>query len=439
MKQQLLHLIERLRGSFWLVPAVMMLAALVLAQGLQSLDARLAIESIPGLGWLSLREPDSARALLSTIAGSTITVAGTVFSITTVALTLAASQFGPHLVRNFIRDRGTQASLGIFLSTFVYALMVMRGIDNGENNGRNLSLAVTAAVALALLCMAYLIYFIHNVAQSIQVDNITYHINREFRDALESLYPTEESRDPLKSRREINALSLGDNCHCVMTRSSGYVQRIDREKLTQWATDNDCCIVLLCHPGTFLNHWSCMARIFEPPRALDSDDIADAIASAITVGSQPTAEQDIVFSIRQLAQIAVRALSPGVNDPFTAYACMDRLIDGIGIILQRPQLPNCFHDRDSRLRLVTSELDFADVLSAALDEIREYGRDSSVVTRHLLKQLTELAEICDRREDQRALKHLLERVSEDCENCIEDRFDIATIQRHITRARNKLD
>ncbi|WGL17861.1 DUF2254 domain-containing protein [Microbulbifer bruguierae] len=440
MKQRLLHLSERLRASFWLVPAVMMAAAILLAHGLLLLDQHLTVDHLPGLRWLKLRDPESARALLSIIAGSTITVAGTVFSITTVALTLAANQFGPHLVRNFIRDRGTQISLGIFLSTFVYALMVMRGIQSSQINGSegNQSLAVSMALLLTLLCIAYLIYFIHNVAQSIQVDNITFHINREFRSALQQIYPTEESRDPRNSRVDIRDLNLGDDYLWVNTRSSGYVQLIDREKLRRWATDNDCCIHLECHPGTFLNHWSGMARVFDPPRTIDSETIAEAVRSAITVGAQPTAEQDIIFSIRQLAQIAVRALSPGINDPFTAYSCIDRLIDGIGVVLQRPPLPNCFHDHQQRLRLVTTELDFADVLAAALDEIREYGSQSAVVLHHLLDALQQLAEICSREEDRRALKYCVERLAEDCEKQIDDKYDTTTIQKKINHLRTQL-
>ncbi|WP_295803550.1 DUF2254 domain-containing protein [uncultured Microbulbifer sp.] len=443
MKQQLLHLTDRLRASFWLIPALMMAAAILLAQGLLALDHNLNFNHLPGLRWLALRDHDSARALLSTIAGSTITVAGTVFSITTVALTLAANQFGPHLVRNFIRDRGTQVSLGIFLATFVYALMVMRGVENGStpdgNPGRDQSLAVSMAVLLVLCCMAYLVYFIHNVAQSIQVDNVTFSINRQFRRALEHLYPTEESRDPHNCRTDLRELKLGDDCLRVQTDCGGYVQLIDRQKLQRWATENDCCIQLECHPGTFLNHWSCMARVFDPPRDIDSEEIAGAIRGAVTVGPQPTAEQDIVFSIRQLAQIAVRALSPGVNDPYTAYSCIDRLIDGIGVVLQRPPLPNCFHDSEQKLRLVTRELDFADVLAAALDEIREYGSQSAVVMRHLLGALIELADICNRKEDRRALLHSLERLTEVSENLVEDKFDVVTIQRKITRARNRLN
>ena len=438
MKQRLLHLTDRLRASFWLIPAVMMATAIVLAQILLSLDQSFSFDHLPGFRWLALRDHDSARALLSTIAGSTITVAGTVFSITTVALTLAANQFGPHLVRNFIRDRGTQVSLGIFLATFVYALMVMRGIEKDTVTSQSQSLAVSMAILLALCCMGYLVYFIHNVAQSIQVDNITYSINRQFRRALEHIYPPEDSRDPRNCRTDLRDLNLSDDFLRVTPQSGGYVQLIDRDKLKHWATENNCCVLLSCHPGSYLNHWSTMARVYDPPRDIDSGTIASEIRSAITIGSKPTAEQDIVFSIRQLAQIAVRALSPGVNDPYTAYSCIDRLIDGIGVVVQRPPLPNCFHDDEQKLRLITSELDLADVLAAALDELREYGSQSAVVMRRLLDALNELAEICNRQEDKRALLHSLDRLSEDSENLIKDKFDSAAIQRKITRARNRL-
>lgn len=437
MKHQLQHFSEHLRASFWVIPALMMAVAILLVQGFLVIDRIWDIDQLPGLHWLLLKNPDSARALLSTIASSTITVAGTVFSITTVALTLASNQFGPRLVRNFIRDRGTQVSLGIFLSTFVYALMAMRGIGADASDNRH-TLTVSFALLMTLACIAYLIYFIHNVAQSIQIDNITFHLNREFRSALESTYPTEDCRHPQNVRKNVQDLNLGDDSFSVRAHKEGYVQRIDRQKLITWATENNCCIRLECHPGIFLYHWGCLAEVYDPPRKIDSQEIADAIQSTITLGPQPTAEQDIIFSIHQLAQIAVRALSPGINDPFTAYTCIDRLVDGIGIVLQRPPLPNCFYDEENQLRLIVSELDFADILAAALDEIREYGRSSAVVFRHLIGALKELAEICTRKEDRYAMKVLVQRLTEDCENNIGDKFDIDTIQKQLADIRKTL-
>nr|WP_010133093.1 DUF2254 domain-containing protein [Microbulbifer agarilyticus] len=438
MKQRLQYIASRLRTSFWLIPTLMMTAAIVLAQLFTSLDSTYEIGHLPGLTWLRLHDPSSARALLTIIATSTISVAGTVFSITMVALTLASNQFGPRLVRNFMRDRGTQVSLGIFLSTFVYALMVTRvlGADAGRTEP---SLSVSFAVLLALGCIAYLIYFIHNVAQSIQIDNITFHINREFRSALNTIYPAEACRAPDSSREDLRDLPQNKDRTCVRTRKEGYVQLIDRQALIDWAREHDCCIQLQCHPGTFLYHWGVMAEVFDPPRHLDSQQVAQAVHGAFTLGPQPTAGQDIIFSIRQLSQVAVRALSPGINDPFTAYTCIDRLMDGIGVILQRPPLPNCYYDHDHKLRLVVSELDLSHVLAAALDEILEYGRTSGVVMRHICAGLIEVSDICCRREDRQALYELMLRIKEDCAISLEDRFDIAAIEKQLSKMRKLLE
>lgn len=435
MKQKIQHLGERLRASFWLVPALMMAAAMILSQVLQLLDQYTSVGGVPGLGWIRLRDPDSARSLLGTIAGSTITVAGTVFSITTVALTLASNQFGPRLVRNFMRDRGTQVALGIFLSTFVYALMTMRGINAQESIGAHHDIAVHMAVLLALVSIAFLIYFIHNVALSIQVDNVTFHINREFSDAIDSHYPSARRFDEGANFCDTRQLDLGDDYLSVFSGSGGYVVAVDKNKLVAWATAHDCCIQLDCHPGNYIYNWSQVARVFQPPREIDSEEISFHVDSAISTGHLPTAEQDIVFSIHQLVQIAVRALSPGINDPFTAYSCIDRLVDGIGKVLQRPPLPNCFHDDAGQLRLVTTVLDFADLLEAAFDEIREYGRQSGVVMRHLLNALIDLAQICTRIEDKRALDAYSDRLEEDCEKFIEDSFDRDDIYKKIRAIR----
>lgn len=431
MKQRLLHLAEQLRASFWMIPALMMVAAILLAQGLQLLDAAVPPRGLTGFGWIRLEDPDSARSLLATIAGSTITVAGTVFSITIVALTLASSQFGPRLIRNFMRDRGTQFSLGIFLSTFVYALMTMRGINATDSVAASHDISAHFAVLLSLISIAVLIYFIHNVALSIQVDNITHHINREFNEAIDTHYPTTRRTEEGAECREASKLHLGEDCLNIYGNIGGYVVAIDRQKLFNWARDHDSCVVLDCHPGSYIHHWSRIARVYQPPRQIDSGEITSFIDSTINTGHQPTAEEDIVFSIHQLVQIAVRALSPGINDPFTAYSCIDRLVDGIGKVLQRPQLPNCFRDQSGQLRLVTHVLDFSDLLAAAFDEIREYGRASGVVMRHLLNKLHELAQICTRTEDRRALDAYLDRLAEDCDKFVDDQFDRDTIDKKI--------
>ncbi|MFC6632362.1 DUF2254 domain-containing protein [Microbulbifer taiwanensis] len=435
MKQYLVHLGERLRSSFWSLPLLMILAAIALANLLRLVDASIDPARLTGLDWLRLRDPDSARALLSTIAGSTITVAGTVFSITVVALTLASNQFGPRLVRNFIRDRGTQVSLGIFLSTFVYALVTMRSIDTLGERASNYDLAVQTALLLALISIGFLIYFIHNVAQSIQVDNIAHRINREFHRAIEREYPRspgDNGGDKFDSER----LELGSGWINIPAGRGGYVQLVDREKLVALARAFDCCLQIQCHAGSYLHHWGTIGRIYQ---AKDSaDELIPQVQSALQIGSLPTSEQDIVYSVRQLSQIAVRALSPGVNDPYTAYSCIDRLIEGLGTVLQRPQPPNCFSDADGRLRLVSCELEFTQLLDAALDEICEHGRSNGVVMRHLLNALSDLADVCTRKNDKKSLHDYLQRLAEDSRIFIESRSDLQIIGEKISAVQKKL-
>ncbi|WP_444886901.1 DUF2254 domain-containing protein [Microbulbifer sp. JMSA008] len=440
MKKHLLHFYERLRSSFWSVPLVMILSALLLAYLMRQLDALLSAlpvfetGHIATLDWLHMTDVNSARALLSVIAGSTITVAGTVFSITVVALTLASNQFGPHLVRNFIRDRSTQGSLGIFLSTYVYALVTMRGIEGSTGEITTYGFAIQVALLLTLISVGYLVYFIHNVAQSIQVDNIAHQINLEFHQAINREYPS--STEPKRGEHfDTERLALGPGWIPLPTPRGGYIQIIDREKMIAIAEKFNCCVQVHCHPGSYVHHWGHIGRIYQGD---NPEKIIPPLQSALQIGALPTAEQDIVFSVRQLSQIAVRALSPGINDPFTAYSCVDRLIEGLGTVLQRPEPANCFTDSSGALRLISCKLEFAQLLDASLDEIVEHGRANGVFMRHLLNALEHLAEVCQREKDKAALFNYLQRLANDNKNFIKSETDSTEIQQIISAIQKKL-
>ncbi|SDJ61647.1 DUF2254 domain-containing protein [Microbulbifer yueqingensis] len=425
MRQYLLHLSEKLRTSFLTVPATMIVVAILLASLLRLLDNWYDPAGFTGLDWLRIRDAESARALLSTIAASTITVAGTVFSITVVALTLASNQFGPRVVRNFVRDRSTQVALGIFLATFVYALVTIRSIDVLSDTNRSYDLAVHAGVFLALVSIGFLVFFIHNVAQTIQVDNITHQINKELHAAIAREYPKSWS-DAEGEKFDEERLDLGSGWVNIPSGSGGYVQLINKPALKALAEKYDCCLHITCHPGAYITHWGVIGRVYQPPAEME--ELIHGTQWAVEMGPVPTAEQDIVFSIRQLSQIAVRALSPGVNDPFTAYTCVDRLVEGLGTVLQRPEPPNCFADDTGRLRLITCELSFSDLLDASLDEICEHGRANGVFVRHLLASLLRLSRACGRGDDRSGLLAYVKGLEEDCEIFIESRRDLEKIK-----------
>jgi len=419
----------------------MILMALLLAWLMRTLDNLAALSLSGTQGWpllnlLQIRDTESARVLLSVIAGSTITVAGTVFSITMVALTLASNQYGPHLVRNFIRDRSTQASLGIFLATFTYALVTMSAIGISEGGLDSYSFSVQFAMLLTLTSIGYLIYFIHNVAQSIQVDNITQRVYSEFYQSINREYPEATGADN-GQLFDVSRLKLGNNQMAVPTSRSGYVQFIDREKLISIARQHNCCIKIQCHPGSYLHSWNDIGRIYQ------DQNISPAISpsqvqSAVLIGSLPTSEQDVVFCIQQLTQIAVRALSSGINDPFTAYSSVERLVEGLGKVLLRPELPNCFTDSSNQLRLISCRLEFSQLLSAALDEIIEHGRSNGVFILNLLNSLNHLTGICRRKKDKSALSEYLNRLSGDSHFYIKSTNDLNAIKEKISDIQARL-
>ena len=271
-----------------------------------------------GLGWVYARGPEGARAILETIAGSMITVAGVVFSITIVALQLASSQFGPRLLYNFRRDTINQVVPGTFIATFVYCLLVLPTIQGKDGSSLVPHLSVAFGIALALVSLGVLIHFIHHIAGSIQAENVVAAVGRELEGAINGLFPEKGPRcpeEPERSWPEQTAMPLF-NCGAspVKATASDYVQTIDTDRLISLATKYDLVLRLLYRPGQFVVQGSALALV-QPEECMD-DKLAERINAAYTVGVQRTLVQDVEFPVNQLVEIALRALSPGVNDPF---------------------------------------------------------------------------------------------------------------------------
>ncbi len=202
---RLAQLWESLRTSYWFVPTVMTAGAVGLSFASVHLDQVVKAEWVRAVGWIWAGSPEGARQVLSTIAGSMITVAGVAFSITIVALTLASTQFGPRLLRNFVRDLGNQVVLGTFVSTFVYCLLVLRTVRGGDVAEFVPYLSVTLGVAFALASLGVLIYFIHHVSGAIQAEHLIASVADELEDAIERMFPeswaSPEPRLPGRRRR----------------------------------------------------------------------------------------------------------------------------------------------------------------------------------------------------------------------------------------------
>lgn len=374
------RLAEALRSGLWFIPSVFVLASILLSLGMAALDRRLGGEDP---AWLVLsRDPDVAQTVLSTVAGSTLTFTGALFSITVVALQLASSQFSPRVLRSFLRDRTNQLCLGVFLASFTYALLGLRAVRPGapEGEAEVPGLTLTVAFVLVLLSLAAFVLFVHHVTQSIRVVHIIDSVAEESRGTIRSCLL--DDPDPV-----VPTPGGPPDRTLHFERAPGVIVAITEPRLVEVAAEHDTTIVLRFGVG---DHLATGVPVVE----LHGGDVAgvdpEAVLCHIGTGPERTSYQDLGSGLRQLADIAVKALSPGINDPTTATQAIDRLHD----LLRRigtGHLPSGTHlDHDGHLRLVVPTARFDDLVQLAFDEIRHYGRESLQVHRRLRAVLLDL-------------------------------------------------
>ncbi|MBN1197069.1 MAG: DUF2254 domain-containing protein [Candidatus Aminicenantes bacterium] len=387
MKIRLMSMWEAVRTSFWFVPSIMVIAASGLAFGLIQLDRTLLIE--PGRLLFS-GGIEGARTLLSTIAGSMITIAGVTFSITIVALTLTSSQFGSRLLRNFMADRGNQLVLGTFIATFLYCLLVMNAIPLSGTTHPVPAIAVTFSFVLALIDLGVLIFFYHHVSNSIHADSVINSVARELDETIARFIKTAQNHPAGKDTDpEFDAITKADPGY-VNARSSGYLRALSEESLMETATREDIVIQVHYRPGEYIFPESVLATIYP---ATEDDTVKEAIANAFIPGTRRTPEQDLEFAVHQLVEVALRALSPGINDPFTAISCINRL--GTAVCrLSRSDFPSARRfDKEGKLRLVLKTYTYGGLLDAAFYQIRQSARGSVAVYARLLETLAVVAAV----------------------------------------------
>ena len=348
---------------------------------------------------------EGASSLLGAIAGSMITIAGVVFSMTLVALSLASSQLGPRLLRNFMRDTTTQMVLGTFVATFLYCLLVLRTIRRAEEIAFVPHLSVTFGVLLAVVSVGVLIYFIHHVSVSIQANEIVARVGTELIEGIERLFPENIGRGAPRIPTEPPDAGFLDTfdreARPIGSAGEGYLQFVDGDDLIALAIQEDVVIRLERRPGQYVVATRPLALVW--PGNKVTDQLIDRVNSAFALGNQRTSGQDIEFAVNQLVEIAIRALSPGVNDPFTAMVCVDRLGSALCRLAELDMPSPYRHDTQEKIRVITPVFTFPDVTDAAFNQIRQYGRSSTAVTIRLLETIAEVAGSVHRPEDRAAL------------------------------------
>lgn len=382
-------MIEKARASFWFVPTLMVMLAILLAFITVYIDAFYVPRHDFTIPLIYGTDVNAIRSLLSTIAASMITVTSIAFSITIVALTLASSQFGPRLLRNFMMDRGTQVVLGTFISTFLFCILVFCAISYEKPYDFKPGLSIATAILMTFSSVGILIYFIHHVAKSIQADVVIDDVYRELKSNIGSLFPSPNK----ESLSEISLITEPDNYTKkhqldILADSCGYIQTVDNQGLVRAAQKNG--VLIKCHysPGDFVVAGAMLAQVHGDE--VITAGVDKAVSCHIKFGAYRTPVQDPEFAIRQLVEIAVRALSPGINDPYTAITCVDKL-NAVLCSLTDKVFPQKVHlDDMGMLRLITKELSFTDIAGAAFDQIRQHANNNVSVTIRLLESLYDL-------------------------------------------------
>ena len=324
--------------------------------------------------WLYNGGSTGARTLLGAVASSTISVAGTVFSITIAALALAAGQMGPRLLRNFTQDRGVQLTLGAFLATFAYSIMVLRTVRDTSEGVFVPHVALSVALLLALVCVATLIYFVQHMAGRINVDTVVDLVSADVRTSLTRL----TAGDPQPAWP--GTAAWAGAARVIETRR-GHVQQLDAESLADWAAENGTSLYLTVRLGEYVFPGSPIALL-----APEVPGAARAIADATSLSTRRAASSDLEYVTRRLVEVAVRALSPGINDPMTAISVIDRLGTVLCDLVPR-HLFTGVYERNGHVALLVPSITYDGLADALFDIIRQNAAGSAAVLIHMLDVL----------------------------------------------------
>ncbi len=439
----LVPLSEKVRNSYWFVPSLMAIGAIILALVTTAIDSRIGADWIDDIDWLNTNQPAGACAVLSTVAGSMITVAGVTFSMTILSISSTTSQVGPRLLNNFMADKANQFTLGVFIATFLYCLMVLRTVRNAESlppgvtKGVDLAsafvphLSVMVGVLLAIASVGVLIFYIHHIPETIHVSNIVAHVGRQLDRAIEDQFPAHigEPKEAESNDRRVSFLPpmFDESSTRICSNQTGYLQYIDGDALIDLAQDNDLVLHVQPVPGDFINRSTVL--VLASPQDRITDDLKHKMASMFVSGAQRSATQDLRFLVNQLVEVAMRALSPGVNDPFTAMSCMEWLQSGLESLAKRELPASARYDDEGKLRLVAAPVTFATFASLVFDQLRPYvaaDRNASVTMMEMLGNL--LVQASDSN-DRRVLARHACALRRACERSQDDTRTLALISR----------
>lgn len=426
------EILSRLNASYWFIPLLVTVGGVAAALGLLFLDTRVSLASDGAFSVFRPSSAEGARALLSAVVSAMITATSVTFSVTIVALTVAAQHFGPRVLNNFVRQTSAQVVLGTFLATFAYAVLVLGAIEGTGRDADVPELAVSGAVVLVVLSIGALIYYVHHVSTTLQIGELAAAIVMDLRTSIEE--DGQRAGTTVEGFEEVP--EAPDAAYSVEGLESGYVQRIDYPRVVELASARDAVVWIRREPGAFVLPGTPLALVH--PAAACDDEFARALRHACIVGRDRTLWHDPEFAVKQLVEMALRALSPGVNEPFTAMTCIDRLTEGLACVAKAPPPRVSWADAGGHPRVYVRAQAFPTLLRAAFDPIRIFGGPNPAIYARLLESIAELALVADNENDREPLQKQLDLVHGAAAHALAHPEDRAYVESRYDRALQQL-
>lgn len=371
---------KKLKESFWLTPAVISIFSLALALGVGLLDSEIYISLSDHLPPIMLTSVELSRTILGVIAGALITMTVFTFTTTMVVLTTYSSQFSPRVVKNFLMDENTMKTLGVFMGGFIYSIMTLAFMRNGVGN--NTVIAAMIGILYILFCLIHFLKYINHVSSYIQMNNL---IDRLLKETMEKI---EEYKVFLrKGKMEVNLTTLKKlPSRDITVNKNGYIQYIDYDKLIRLSQDQGVYLVVNKIPGIFITESTPVISIFGQEDMIGDQSMDDKVRICFDVGKEHAQNQDFIFPIQKISEIAVRAISPGINDPNTAIHCLHIM----GTLLAEAATIEKGYlviSKEEKILGAFEVVDFAQVLYHCFYQIIHYGKEDISVMVGLLRAL----------------------------------------------------
>jgi uncharacterized membrane protein len=379
------HTWDRLKVSFWFAPTVMSVIAILLSWLMLWLDGRIPNEALETSRLVLSGSVDEMRGFLFTMATTVLATAGIVFTLLTLPLSTVATQYGSRLLRVFLGDRVTQFVLGMFVATFVYCIASATSIPPADVNPDAAQITATFGLYLMLGTFGSLILLVQHISTMLQAPNIVAAAGAELLGVILSEAPDDGETENTLSQANQNVADIlaGKDGFAVRVQKTGYIQYVNMEYALTVLREKDLAIRLLCQPGDFVSQGTVTAMVW--PTTQVDEQVERQIQPAFQIGRRRTPTQDVEYAFNQLVEVAVRAMSPAINDPFTAMTCLDYIGDGLTLFIKNGERSSVVYDQDGKLRVVFEPVTFEKLLDACFNMLRHCSCDNASVLQHMLK------------------------------------------------------